>query len=166
VPLLRHPAFDANRASPRIKGAFAQLLGTADLLTSVDQGGFNPPERPDRPFRGQGLHWDTSLVPPIPLDIQGILYLSDTPAEQGAFRCVPGFHRRMEAWLGGLPAGADPRAQDLSAEAVPVAGRAGDMVLWHAALPHGASPNRGTRPRLVQYIACFPARRVDYRPWR
>lgn len=165
VPLLRHSAFDANRASPRIKGAFAQLWGTGDLLATIDQGGFNPPERPDRPFRGQGLHWDTSLALPIPLGIQGILYLTDTPAEQGAFRCVPGFHRRIGDWLAGLPAGADPRGQILPFEAECVAGKAGDMILWHAALPHGASPNRGNRPRLVQYISYFPPGRVDDRPW-
>ena len=165
VPLLRHPAFDANRASPRIRGAFAQLWGTCELIVTVDQGGFNPPLRPDQPFRGQGLHWDTSLMPPMPLGMQGILYLTDTPAEQGAFRCVPGFHKRVDDWVASLPPGADPRQQDLSADAVCIGARAGDMVIWHAALPHGASPNRGAAPRLVQYISCFPPGRLDPRPW-
>ena len=44
-------------------------------------------------------------------------------------------------------------------------GRAGDMVLWHAALPHAASVNRGKQPRLVQYIAYRPLGMVDRRPW-
>ena len=165
VPLVRHPAFDANRASARIRGAFAQLWGTSDLIVTVDRGGFNPPERPRNPFAGQGLHWDTSLSSPMPLGLQGILYLTDTPVYQGAFRCVPGFHRRIGDWLAALPPGANARDQDLSDEAVCVAGQAGDMVIWHAALPHGASPNRGTAPRLVQYITYFPPGRVDSRPW-
>ncbi len=35
-------------------------------------------------------------------------------------------------------------------------GRAGNLVIWRQALPHGSRPNRGTRPRMVQYIAMFP----------
>ena len=45
VPLLRHPAFLANRKSPRLVKAFTQLWGCEDLWATVDQGGFNPPER-------------------------------------------------------------------------------------------------------------------------
>ncbi len=165
ITLSRHPAFDANRDAPRIRAAFAQLLGSDDLQVTVDRGGFNPPERSGVRFRGAGLHWDTSLHPPIPLQLQGLVYLTDTPAEQGAFRCVPGFHRRIEGWLAGLPPAADPRAQDLSAEEVRVAGEAGDLVIWHAALPHGASPNRGARPRLVQYVSYYRPGFVDERPW-
>ena len=165
VPLVHHPAFDANRRSPRIRAAFAQLLGTDDLVVTVDRGGFNPPERGNWRFPGPHLHWDTSLALPIPLHIQGILYLSDTPAHQGAFCCVAGFHRRIASWLDGLPPGANPRQEILTCPAVAVGGRAGDMVLWNDALPHGASPNRGSYPRIVQYIAMFRADRVDRRPW-
>jgi hypothetical protein len=165
VPLLHHPAFDANRRSPRIRAAFAQLLGTDDLVVTVDRGGFNPPERANWRFPGPHLHWDISLARPIPLSLQGILYLADTPAHQGAFCCVPGFHRRIDSWLDGLPAGVDPRHEILACPAVAVAGRAGDMVLWNDSLPHGASANRGNYPRIVQYIAMYRADRVDRRPW-
>ena len=165
VQLVHHPAFDKNRGSRRIRAAFAQLWGTDDLQVTVDRGGFNPPERPNWRFPGPHLHWDTSIALPMPLNIQGILYLTDTPAEQGAFCCIPGFHLRFESWLASLPPGADPRRQDLSDEAVPIAGKAGDFVLWHAALPHGASPNRGTRPRIVQYISMYPPGIADARPW-
>jgi ectoine hydroxylase-related dioxygenase (phytanoyl-CoA dioxygenase family) len=78
---------------------------------------------------------------------------------------VPGFNRRLEDWLAGLPQGANPRTQDLSSEAVAIAGKTGDLVIWHAALPHGASPNRGERPRLVQYIAYHLPATADPRPW-
>lgn len=160
VPLVQHSAFENNRRSPRIRNAFAQLHGTDDLQVTIDRGGFNPPGR-DVPR----LHWDISLAPPFRRYFQGVLYLTDTPAEQGAFHCVPGFHHRLEAWLASLPAGANPRAQDLSAEAVRIPGNAGDMVIWHGALPHGASFNYGTRPRLVQYIAYHPLDQADDRPW-
>jgi hypothetical protein len=43
--------------------------------------------------------------------------------------------------LQALPRGADPRQQDLYALGPrAIGGRAGDLVIWHQALPHGASP--------------------------
>lgn len=156
VGLYRHPAIARARRSARIHKAFAQLWGTADLWAVTDQLGFNPPERAGHAFRGSPLHWDVSLARPIPFGTQGVLYLTDTAADQGAFRCVPGFHRRIDAWLDRMmvhgPGGQDPRAADLSGEAVCVPGRAGDLVIWRQDLPHGASPNRAGLPRLVQYL--------------
>jgi hypothetical protein len=52
VPLLHHPALWANRNSPRIHRAFAQLWRRPDLWVNVDQAGFNPPERPGWNFPG------------------------------------------------------------------------------------------------------------------
>lgn len=166
VQYFQHPAFSAVRRSPRIHKAYAQIWGTADLWPTTDRVGFNPPERPGRMFRGPDLHWDVSLHQPIPFGTLGILYLTDTPPEQGAFTAVPGFHRRIDSWLASLPAGTDPRAQDMHAlGAIPIAGRAGDLVIWHQALPHGARPNRGTRPRIVQYVDLQPANAVRSDVW-
>lgn len=160
VPLLRHPSFRANRESPRIHSAFAQLWGRTDLWTTIDQGGFNPPERPGWQFPGPHLHWDVSIAQPLPFGTQGILYLTDTAADQGAFTCVPGFHRCLAEWLAELPSGADPRDPKLlqTLPAVPIAGCAGDLIIWHQALPHGSSPNRSPRPRVAQYINMLPSR--------
>ena len=107
VSLLRHPAFWATRRSPRMVKAFAQLWGREDLWVTVDQGGLNPPEREDWPFPGPHLHWDTTVAPPHCFGIQGILYLADTAENQGAFTCIPGFHRKLESWLTSLPREAD-----------------------------------------------------------
>lgn len=167
VQLFRHPALDANRRSRRIHRAFAQLWGTADLWVTTDRVGFNPPEVPGWKFPGPDLHWDVSLHPPMPFGTQGILYLTDTPAEQGAFTCVPGFHRRLTDWLKSLPPGADPRREDLHAlGSKPIEGRSGDLVIWHQALPHGSRPNRGTRPRMVHYINMYPTRIEEPTEWR
>lgn len=166
IPLLHHPALQANRASARIHRAFAQLWNREDIWLNVDQAGMNPPERPGWKFPGPHLHWDVSLAQPIPYGLQGILYLADTAANQGAFTCVPGFHRRIESWLDGLPAGEDPRAQDFTSDAVPIAGAAGDLVIWHHALPHGSSPNRAARPRFVQYMVGRPSTWEYNRTWR
>src|SRR5690606_26586450 len=101
----------------------------------------------------QKMHWDVSLIRPVPFGTQGMLYLTDNPAEQGAFRLVPGFHRRIDAWLDALPAGAVPGQQDLTALGpVPVPGKAGDLIIWNHLLPHGPSENHGEHPRIVFYL--------------
>jgi hypothetical protein len=38
-------------------------------------------------------------VGPIAFGVQGVLYLVDTPEDEGAFYCVPGFHRKIGPWL-------------------------------------------------------------------
>lgn len=165
VPIYQHPALEPARRSPRVHKAFAQLWGREDLWVTVDRMSFNPPERPGSRFKGPHLHWDVSLVWPIPFATQGMLYLTDTEADQGAFRLVPGFHRRIRAWLEEL-GDADPREEDLSAEAIGIAAGAGDLVIWRWDLPHGASPNRSTRPRMAQYVNMYPADLVIQSVWR
>jgi len=159
VNLLRHRAFQANRASRRIHAAFAQLWGRTDLWPTIDQGGFNPPETARWQFPGPHLHWDVSIVQPIPFGTQGILYLTDTAADQGAFTCVPGFQRQIAHWLSNLAQGANPRDRQLldRLTAIPIAGRRGDLIIWHHALPHGSSPNRSKLPRVAQYVNLRPS---------
>ncbi|PJJ47755.1 phytanoyl-CoA dioxygenase family protein [Hymenobacter chitinivorans] len=161
-----HPTLAANRRTLRIQKAFAQLWQTPDLWTTTDRTSFNPPETVNLPFQGPRLHWDVSLQPPFHFGTQGLLYLCDTPAEQGAFCCVPGFHRQLETWLAHLPAGSDPRQVNLEAQAVPIAAQAGDFVIWHHFLPHGSSPNRGTYPRIVQYLNMYPVEFRETMQWR
>jgi len=161
-----HPTLQANREAKRIHKAFAQLWQTADLWKTTDRTSFNPPETAHYQFPGPNLHWDMSLEPPFHFGTQGLLYLCDTPAEQGAFCCVPGFHRQLESWLASLPAGVSPHQIDLSAAAVPIAAEAGDFVIWHHALPHGSSPNCGTYPRIVQYLNMYPVEFKENLAWR
>ena len=161
-----HPLLLENRRALRIQKAFAQLWKTADLWATTDRTSFNPPETENYRFQGPRLHWDMSLEPPFRFGTQGLLYLSDTPAEQGAFCCVPGFHRELENWLEDLPENTDPRAVNLDSEAIPIAANAGDFVIWHHALPHGSSPNRGKRPRIVQYLNMYPLEFEENEKWR
>ena len=158
VQVFRHPVLDANRRSDRIHKAFAQLWGNADLWVSTDRVGFNPPVTPSCPFPGPGIHWDVSLARPIPLGIQGLIYLTDTATDQGAFALVPGMHRTIDCWLDSLPPGISPQHHaEASLTMTPIPGQAGDMVIWHHALAHGPTPNHARVPRLVQYIKLFPA---------
>ncbi|HEV7720355.1 MAG TPA: phytanoyl-CoA dioxygenase family protein [Iamia sp.] len=165
VQHFQHPSMEGPRRSARLARAFAQLYGHADLVTSVDRLSFNPPVGDGYTFPGPHLHWDESLAPPIPFEVGGILYLTDTAADQGALQVVPGFHHRLaDGWLEGL-AGTDPRSVDLSGEAVTVPAAAGDLVIWRQEIPHGASPNHTDRPRLAQYVTQYPMRRPDDRGW-
>jgi hypothetical protein len=153
VPLYRNAVIDKNRNSPKIKRAFAQLWNRTDLIVTTDKCGFNPPETATFTYRGMGLHWDVSLATPIPFGTQGILYLTDTAASQGALTVVPGFHKNIENWLHELPKNSNPRETDFSAFApTPIAANAGDFIIWNHKLPHSSSPNKAGLPRIVQYI--------------
>ncbi len=161
-----HPALTANRSLPLVRRVCEQLYGSADILASIDKVSFNPPETVHSPFRGSPLHWDASLHLPVPFKLQGLLYLGDCGPSDGAFHCVPGFHKRLPEWLAQVPAGIHPRdwaPRDLSP--IPVPGQAGDFILWHQALPHCATPNRGRLPRMVQYLTYLPASSDDRHQW-
>ena len=166
VQLFQHPQLQKNRDAAIIRMAYEQLWGRKDILVNTDRVGFNPPETDRYKFPGPGLHWDVSLELPIPFGLQGILYLADTAANQGAFTLVPGFQHRIEEWMNGLPEGANPRVQDMYAlGAKPIAANAGDFIIWHQALPHGSSPNTASAPRFVQYINYSPVDAEIKRNW-
>ncbi len=166
VQMFQHSLLEKNRRSPKIRAAYEQLWGRTDLWVNTDRVSFNPPENEQYTFPGPRLHWDVSLELPIPFGLQGLLYLSDTEASQGAFTLVPGFHKKIEDWIRSLPPGADPRKQDLyQLGPQPIAANAGDFILWHQALPHGSSPNTAARPRIVQYINYMPPNPMIKETW-
>ena len=157
VQLFQHTALEKNRSSLKIKKAYQQLWNRKDLWVNTDRVGFNPPETNSWKFPGPKMHWDVSLALPIPFGLQGILYLADTAANQGAFTLVPGFQNRVEDWLGSLAPGTNPRNEDMYALGTkPIVANAGDFIIWHQALPHGSSANTSTLPRFVQYINYAP----------
>lgn len=158
VQLFAHPSFEVARQSPFIRAIFQQLWQRDDLVVSTDRVGFNPPETPQWQFPGPSIHWDLELQPPIPFGTQGLIYLTDVAEHQGAFCCVPGFHKKIDQWLAQQPKGIDLQKQDWTQWPVkPIAANAGDLIIWHQALPHGSSPNRANFPRMVQYINMYAA---------
>lgn len=166
VQLFNHELLDKNRLSDKIKRAYQQLWKRNDLLVSMDRVSFNPPVTKGHPFPGPNLHWDVSLKRPVYFGLQGLLYLSDTEAGQGAFTLVPGFHKKIEDWLENLPEGAAPRKQDLKKLGTrPLSGQAGDFIIWHHALPHGSCPNTTQVPRIVQYINYQPIQLEAHDEW-
>lgn len=161
------PALERNRNSLRIRKAYEQLYGSKDIFRVTDKVSFNPPENNGYQFKGSPLHWDASLQTPIPFKLQGLLYLTDVHEDSGAFHCVPGFHNSIEQWLETVPAGTNPRDHAIETlQPVPVIGKAGDFVIWHQALPHCATPNKSSLPRIVQYLTYFPMQLVEHSIWK
>lgn len=159
VTFSNHETLNRNRLSPRIRKAYEQLYQSTDIYKTIDKVSFNPPENGHYRFMGSALHWDTSLVIPIPFALQGLLYLTDCGPHDGAFHCVPGFHKRIESWL--KQAGDNPREKALATlQPVPIEANAGDFIIWDNRLPHCASANHGTTPRMVQYLTYLP---TDYK---
>lgn len=166
VQLFNHEQLNKNRTSKIIRQAYQQLWNRNDLILSMDRTSFNPPETDIFKFPGPDLHWDVSLKQPMYFGVQGLLYLTDTPANQGAFTLVPGFHRKIEKWLEDLPKNVNPREYDLhQLGAKPISGNAGDFIIWNHKLPHGSSPNTGMKPRIVQYINYQPLDREIQTTW-
>lgn len=152
-----HETLNRNRLSPRIKKAYEQLYKTTKIYKTIDKVSFNPPETENFNFLGSPLHWDMSLKKPLSFGLQGLLYLTDCGPNDGAFHCVAGFHNQIDQWLDELEPHEKPREKALQTlQAKPIIGEAGDFIIWHQALPHCATPNKGEKPRMVQYLTYLP----------
>ena len=166
VQLFQHPLLQKNRETEAIRKAYEQLWQRKDIWCNTDRVGFNPPETEFWKFPGPNIHWDVSLKLPIPFGLQGILYLNDTEATQGAFTLVPGFQNKIEQWLSSLPKETNARTVDFyELGAIPIVANAGDFIIWHHALPHGSSRNTAANPRFVQYMNYAPVDAAVQTEW-
>jgi hypothetical protein len=174
VPLHHHQALWDVRQWPKLHATFAFLYGTDALWVSQDRVSFKVPAHvhPDG-FRMDAVHWDgdpRALATSTrgnpgeapggrALAVQGLVYLTDTPAEKGAFAMVPSLYRTLDEWLATPRTEAELRRPDVSAHSlVPVPGAAGSLVVWNRLMPHTSLANETGEPRLVQYVTMTPAR--------
>lgn len=161
VEMYQHQALWDNRQYPKVHQAFAEIWDDEKLWVSLDRANMKPPARDDRPEWGhQGMiHWDMDTSEqPIRFGVQGVLYLTDTAENQGGFQCVPGFNNTFEEWVKTQPEDRNPRHPDLAdLEVKSIAGKAGDLLIWHRLLAHGNGHNTSDQPRLAQYITMSPA---------
>ena len=168
-----------NRMNPRVYQAFAQIWGVEQLWVSNDRACLKAPARVGTAWDGDGfIHWDADVRDgKVDFKVQGVLFLADTPEGGGGFQCIPGFVNEFESWHQSLglenlaeddPGTAwhkSPRMRKIYSEMQKVhkargkeiAGRAGDLLLWHTHLPHGNCRNSSDQPRLAQYITMAPA---------
>lgn len=159
VEVYNHQALWNNRQHPKIYDVFVDIWGTQKLWVSIDRANLNPPVRPGWAFSGF-IHWDVDTsLDPLPVNVQGVLALTDTSEETGGFQCVPDIFRNFHDWVKTQPRDRDPWKPDVSGFQVrPVLMHAGDLLIWNSLLPHGIRPNRSKdKIRMAQYITMSPA---------
>lgn len=160
VQLFHHASLWAIRQDPQVVSIFQDVLDTEALYVNSDRVSFLPPTAEGEALP-HSLHFDVDLrpaarCPHVPLVVQGLVYLTDTPAERGALEVARGFHHKVAAHIASHPT-EDPAATLLDGAVVePVPGRAGDLVLWNAMIPHKPGTNVSAAPREAVYLSYSP----------
>ncbi len=138
--------------------AFSEIWNSEKLWVTFDRANMNPPTNNNWHHEGF-IHWDLdTTMRPIKLCIQGVLYLTDTAADQGGFQCVPKSHRRLIDWGKTHSPNHHPTPEEITngLDTISVPGNAGDLLIWHSALLHGNGHNTSKKPRFAQYIGMQP----------
>lgn len=169
VEIYNHQVLWNNRQHPKVYNAFVDIWGTEKLWVSIDRVNLNFPVREGFEFKGF-IHWDinTSLNP-RPVNVQGVLALSDTDDRTGGFQCIPELYRNFDEWVKDQPDDRDPFQPDISGfEITKVNMKAGDLLIFNSMLPHGIRPNHSDRPRIAQYLSMTPAEEDndELKEWR
>ena len=159
IPLHHHQALWDVRQLPQLHDVFTAVYQTQKLWVTFDRGSFKVPSSyHESGFRMDAVHWDGDPRAIEDLAVQGLVYLTDTPPEQGAFAMVPDLYRTLDEWLAKGRTDAEARRPDVTGyPLVPVGGAQGSLVLWHRKMPHTSLANNSDRPRLVQYVTMTPA---------
>ncbi len=158
-----------NRQNPDVYNAFVDIWDQENLWVTIDRANLNPPNKSGREFSGF-IHWDAdSSLDPLPVNVQGVLALSDTSEETGGFQCVPELYRQLEEWRKTQPDDRDPYVPDLTGFDVEfISMKAGDLLILNSLLPHGIRPNQSNQVRMAQYISMVPSEEDNQaiRDWR
>ena len=131
--------FEAAIQHPKMLAAMEYLLGADCTLSSFTVNVLYP-GAPDA-----GLHIDYPLSglptprPNFPMVANSVWFLDDWTLENGATRCVPESHRRLEA----LP---EPGVE--YDDALQMCGPRGSVLIVNGAIWHGSSENRTNEPRV------------------
>ena len=172
VEAYHHQTFWDNRQTPRIVDAFVDIWDREDLWVTIDRANLNTPNQGARRFGGF-IHWDADTsAEPLPVNVQGVLALSDTTPEGGGFQCIPELFQHFAAWRKSAPRDRDAYRPDVASlpwEVKFIPMKAGDLLIFNSLLAHGIRPNTSAdKVRLAQYIAFTPAReeQAELRQWR
>lgn len=170
VECYNHPILWENRQTQRVYDAFVDIWDREDLWVTIDRANLNPPNRQGRDFNGF-IHWDANTtLDPLPVNVQGVLALTDTDEATGGFQCIPQLFEHFEQWREQAPKDRNPFSPGLNSgyplEFIPL--KAGDLLIFNSLLAHGIKPNRSDRVRMAQYIAMVPSEptNTEVRNWR
>lgn len=159
VPMHHHQALWDVRQHPAVYETFRELYGQDDLWVSMDRAGYKPPaSEATSDWQRAPVHWDCDAWTFDALGMQGLVYLTDTSEDQGAFCCVPSIYRNLEAWREAHAHDDDRRHPKVDeGDIIPVSGGAGSLVVFHRLMPHTNGLNTSPRPRFAQYVTMSPA---------
>jgi ectoine hydroxylase-related dioxygenase (phytanoyl-CoA dioxygenase family) len=156
----------------------AQLIGRPDLRvqdgsigitlrnddTSLKAGGRKEGQVGDpSTAMSQPLHLDPSIpasqdnytFSPREYQVGAIFYLTDVELHGGGLHVLPGGHRRVQEECAADPKGRHRHNDWLNitgwGDTLEVTGEAGDVIISHYLLPHGASHNRRARTRVAYF---------------
>ncbi len=73
-------------------------------------------------------------------------------------RCVLGFQHVIDDGPRSLPSNVDAQTLFRKHKTTAIAGKTGDLIIWHQSLSHGNRPNRAAVPCVVQCIDKSPMR--------
>ena len=163
VPLHHHQALWDVRQHPAVHAIFAELYGTPSLWVSIDRASFKPPAR-DESTRVNHLHWDADpRQPREAAGFQGLVYLTDTKDDQGAFCCAPEIYRDLPNWLTAHREDTTDALARATPGALRVGGKAGSLLIWSRLMPHSSARNEADQPRWIQYLTMSPAKGEEQR---
>ena len=151
VPIHQHQALWDTRQAPAMHAAFSAIHGTDALWVTMDRVSYKPriSERA-KAQRGDAnaIHCDKDLTDTT-FTVQGVLYLTDTLEDQGAWECVPSLYREIrDEGLTDIKWAHDIGEREVRR----VPGKAGSLVIWDGRMPHSSGHNWTDTPRYVQYI--------------
>ncbi len=157
VGLHHHPSLWRVRQLPEVHRVFSDLYETEQLWVSMDRVSYKAPAS-ERELRVSGVHWDVDPRNFRSMGVQGLVYLTDTESDQGAFACVPSIYRRLPEWVAeqGDDAVKVRRPDVAPGDIERVGGPAGSLLVWHRLMPHTSARNDTPRPRFVQYVTMSP----------
>ncbi|MGF1767810.1 phytanoyl-CoA dioxygenase family protein [Enterovibrio makurazakiensis] len=177
VPLHQHPAFWDIRQHPKIYNTFRHLLGEDELWVTMDRASFRPPCRYDLEAYGNDenpMHWDYDFRLRNKNLYQGLIYLTDTHQNQGAFACVPSVYKKIRDGkfehanalekFGSKGLFLRDVMEFTEKDIITIDAPAGSLIIWDARLPHGCVSNHYHMPRFVQFITMFRADDIDSIP--
>lgn len=156
------------RQALRVYLHFVMIWGRADLWSTFDRLGVKLPGHEES--KALPLHVDQNPnVHPGFRTVQGVLALTDCPAERGTFMAVPGSKSAFGIY-GSMAKNAGeyveldrayPEAQQLAdcAQVLPV--RSGDIISWDSRTTHANTANLSNEARMVAYIAAGPSAEND-----
>ncbi len=158
VPLHHHQALWDVRQLPLLHEIFAEIYNTEKLWVSMDRVSYKPPASAAiSNWSESAVHWDCDPWRISGLSLQGLVYLTDTGEDQGAFACVPSIFQSIKDYRE-KHQNDENRNQPVfeDNDLIPVGGKAGSLVLWNRLMPHTSHLNFSDQHRFVQYVRMQP----------